>query len=293
MKSNKTIIWILILLVVGAGLYMVLQNKNAGILEPNPVIPTENPANPNNPAQTSDKIVVSNIKEGDSVDATNGFTVTGKAVGGWYFEASAPVTIYSKDGKTLGGSYIQAQGDWMQAGFVDFKGEIPPFLTGGATEGYILFQNDNPSDDEGYRWSHKINVTFPTQETQTIKLYFGNSNINPNAADCAKVFAVTRVVPKTSSIGTLTLKELLKGTTNGEVALGYTSAFGNGAGYTLKTLTVSNSGVAIADFSYLPSGGSCLVGEARAQIETTLKQFPTVKSVKILLNGSEGEALQP
>nr|MBP6926249.1 GerMN domain-containing protein [Candidatus Paceibacterota bacterium] len=52
-------------------------------------------------------------------------------------------------------------------------------------------------------------------------------------------------------------------------------------------------GVATADFSFLPSGGSCLVGEARAQIEQTLKQFSTVKTVKILLNGSEAEALQP
>jgi hypothetical protein len=297
MNGNKNTILIIVVILLAIGAYFAFGNKESAPINNDgtnqPGNGTSNGTNngSNNDPDMSSMIVVT-TPAGDTVNASNGFTVGGKAVGGWFFEASAPVSVYSKDGKLLVATYMTAQGEWMTSNFVEFKGQIPPFLTNGATEGYIQFENDNPSDNEGSRYVYKKYVTFEPQETQKIKLYFGNTIKNPNAANCSLVYPVERTVPKTSSVGTLALRNLLMGTTAAEAALGYTSAFQSGSGQELKSLNIKN-GVATADFTYLPSGGSCLVGEARAQIEQTLKQFPTVTSVKILLNGSESEALQP
>lgn len=72
------------------------------------------------------------------------FLVTGKARGGWYFEASFPVVILDKDGKVLVSSPAQAQGDWMTTEFVPFTATmtIPVSYKGKAT---IILKKDNPS----------------------------------------------------------------------------------------------------------------------------------------------------
>lgn len=288
----KTLISIVIIILFGLIFYYVAGRVDIGGDE---VVSDQSPDTSvgENSGDLSNMIVVSSIKEGDTIDATNGFTVTGKAVGNWYFEATAPMYIYANDGTPLGGNYMRAQGEWMTESFVDFKGEIPPFLTHGAKKGYVLFENSNPSEDEGSRHILRINVQFPVQETQKIKIYLGNSIKNPNMENCSLVYAVSREVPKAASIATLAINTLLYGPVSNEADLAYTSAFGSGAyNGSLKSISIKN-GVATADFSRLPSGGSCLVAMARAQIEKTLEQFPTVFSVKITLNGSESEALQP
>lgn len=72
------------------------------------------------------------------------FTVTGKARGTWYFEASFPVKVLDKDGKVLAQGPAQAQSEWMTTDFVQFKIDIkvPQSYMGPAT---IVMQKDNPS----------------------------------------------------------------------------------------------------------------------------------------------------
>lgn len=287
MNSGKKTLYFLIALFIIAIVFILLKK------------PATAPDSDDNNTHNNDSqsmIDVTSPKEGETVDATNGFEIKGTANRAWYFEATAPYTVYSKDGTKLVQSYITAVvgdgEDWMTNETSSFSAQVMPFLTKGATEGYIIFENSNPSDDEGFRKSFRVNVKFSAQETQTIKVYFGNTEMNPNSIDCNKVFAVDRLVPKATSIGKLSIETLLLGPTQSETELGYVSAFGNQSGSNLKSLNIKN-GIASADFSYLPSGGSCLVGQARAQIEETLKQFSSVKTVKILLNGSEDEALQP
>jgi spore germination protein GerM len=83
--------------------------------------------------------------------------------------------------------------------------------------------------------------------------------------------------------------------------LGYTGDVNNGyfsainPGVVLNKLTIEN-GVAKADFNDLLNmnvAGSCRVAMIRAQITQTLKQFPTVKSVVISVNGATDTILQP
>jgi len=72
------------------------------------------------------------------------FSVTGKARGTWYFEASFPVEVLDKDGKRLVAIPAEAQGEWMTVNFVPFKADIkiPPSYTGPAT---LVLHKDNPS----------------------------------------------------------------------------------------------------------------------------------------------------
>ena len=80
-----------------------------------------------------------------------GFMVFGKARGNWYFEATFPITVLDKDGKTLAETFATAQGDpatgevnWMTEEFVNFKGEVkvPESYIGPAT---LILKKDNPS----------------------------------------------------------------------------------------------------------------------------------------------------
>ena len=63
----------------------------------------------------------------------------------------------------------------------------------------------------------------------------------------------------------------------------------------IQGLTIEN-GVAKVDFSEqleFQVGGSCRVAAIRAQITDTLKQFPTVDSVVISIDGRTEDVLQP
>lgn len=78
-------------------------------------------------------------------------TLTGQARGGWYFEASAPVSLVNWDGLIIAESHVEAQGNWMTAEFVPFKGTLTftsPYKEGDPDfmkRGTLIFQKDNPS----------------------------------------------------------------------------------------------------------------------------------------------------
>ncbi len=292
MNKGNTGIWTIVAAIVLVALvFMVIGRmgkQNTLIQDPvseNPTKPTGEPVVPD-----ESLISVTTPAPQATINPNIGISLSGSAKGNWFFEATAPVAVYDNANNKLAEKYISAHGDWMTTSFVTFSGTIDPFLTHGALAGYVLFSNSNPSDNEGTRHSIKVPVTFSPQEITKIKVYFGNSLNNPNTANCSLVYAVEREVPKTASVGKTALQYLFTGPTSTEKAAGYTTVVDSSI--TVKSLIIGG-GVAIADFDFLPSGGSCLVGQARAQITQTLMQFPTVKKVKILLNGSESEALQP
>lgn len=93
---------------------------------------------------TSDLVKISSPQSGDKV--TSPLTVSGEARGNWYFEASAPVRVYSSSGELIGQGHVEAQGDWMTTDFVPFKGTID-FTKPTTSSGAVEFINDNPSGD--------------------------------------------------------------------------------------------------------------------------------------------------
>ncbi len=128
---------------------------------------------------------------------------------------------------------------------------------------------------------------------QVLRVFFGNSNLNPGSIDCSAAFPVEREVVATVTPGRAALQELLSGPTDAEANGGYYTSLNGGAA--LKSLTIRD-GVARADFdSRLGEGvgGSCRVTAIRSQITKTLMQFPTVKEVVISVDGDSETALQP
>ena len=84
------------------------------------------------------------------------FSVTGKARGQWYFEASFPIYLLDKGGNVIATGIAQAQGEWMTEEFVSFKATIkaPDSYTGLAT---LVLKKDNPSGLP----EHDASISFP------------------------------------------------------------------------------------------------------------------------------------
>jgi hypothetical protein len=86
-------------------------------------------------------------------------TISGKARGNWFFEASLPIEIIDSTGKVLGQGPAQAQSNWMTADYVDFLAEIS-FNVPETEKGFILIKKDNPSGLPEYDASIAIPVFF-------------------------------------------------------------------------------------------------------------------------------------
>jgi len=132
----------------------------------------------------------------------------------------------------------------------------------------------------------------PKEEFMTVKVFFNNDRMDPEFS-CNKVFPVEREILKTQAVARAALTELLKGPTEAEKAQGFFTSINPGV--KIQELTIEN-GVARVDFDSqleFQVGGSCRVSAIRAEITQTLKQFPTVSSVIISIDGRTEDILQP
>lgn len=93
----------------------------------------------------ADLIVVENPSTNAPVGSP--LTITGKARGYWYFEASFPIVVVDWDGRIIGEGYATAQDDWMTEEFVPFEGTIEFDLPEDTPykRGAIIFQKSNAS----------------------------------------------------------------------------------------------------------------------------------------------------
>jgi len=124
------------------------------------------------------------------------------------------------------------------------------------------------------------------KESATIKVFYNNSNFNPNSIDCSQVYPLERtimVLPETGDLAQVALQELVKGPTNEEKSLGYISWFSDKTRDIIKNVKTENE-IAYVNLSdireLIPSASaSCGSTEFIAEIENTLKQFPNIKKV--------------
>jgi hypothetical protein len=129
----------------------------------------------------------------------------------------------------------------------------------------------------------------PTNTGQKISVYFGNIVSDPGFLDCRVNYPVSRSVPQTQAVARTSLEQLLQGPTTAEYNAGYRTFLGTGI--TINSLTITN-GVAHVDFSTLTGpGGTCGTSGMVSQITNTLKQFPTVTSVKMTVNGQDASII--
>lgn len=136
-----------------------------------------------------------------------------------------------------------------------------------------------------------------SDEKLSVKLYFGDREVIVES-DCGATKAVTRTIPKTSSVADATLRLLFQGTTPQEEALGYSANFDwdtDGMGEPLEPLLSYYRGVTVVNgmatvkftggaMAYL-NNTACMQAAVKAPIFDTLMQFPSVKNVQFSVDG--------
>lgn len=86
-------------------------------------------------------------------------TVTGRARGPWYFEASFPIELRDSSNAVIATTVAQAQADWMTTNWVPFTATLsyPPQTVGSV--GSLILKRDNPSGEP----ANDMSLTIPVQ----------------------------------------------------------------------------------------------------------------------------------
>lgn len=108
-------------------------------------------------AQKADLIQVDNLPNGARIKSP--LTVTGKARGTWFFEATFPVQLRDGNGKKIVETYAQAEGEWMTTEFVSWKTTLT-YPTPSTPTGTVVFLKDNPSGERAFDDQLAIPVRF-------------------------------------------------------------------------------------------------------------------------------------
>lgn len=247
---------------------------------PTPTVPLSGPE-----IQTSSKnITVTSPRPYEEVGLP--LKIEGKAR---VFENMVSFRLKDNAGKMLVQDNVYANApDTGQFGLFSKEINYPkPSAKEGILEIYQASAKDGSDTDKV-----SIPIIFKNVESLTVKVFLAHGEKGSNA-DCSKVFPVNRIIPKTTAVGRVVLQELIKGLTDQERTDGYSTTIN--AGTKIQNLTIKDK-VATVDFSedlQKNVGGSCMVGLIRAQIVETLKQFETVDSVVISINGRTEDILQP
>ncbi len=218
--------------------------------------------------------------------------IKGQARGSWYFEASFPIEIQDSNKLTIATGIAQAKADWMTNDFVPFEASVD-FERPVTKNGYLILKKDNPSGDPDKDDQLILPISF-NQDSMTVQVFFTTSQTaGQNDFDCKYLESVTKKVPKSAGVARAALVALLAGPNTEDKSKGFDTAINPDV--KINSLSIDD-GVAKVDFNeqlQYQVGGSCRVSTIREQIEKTLKQFPTVKSVVISVNGDVEQALQP
>ena len=114
------------------------------------------------PATLDDVITVETPLPNTTVITKNpaSLTVSGKARGTWFFEATAPIELTNASGRVIASGHITAQGDWMTTEYIPFSGTLSFPTQPNNSTGTLILKNDNPSDDPTTQKELHIPVTF-------------------------------------------------------------------------------------------------------------------------------------
>lgn len=72
-------------------------------------------------------------------------TITGRARGNWFFEASFPLVLTDWDGRIIAQGHATADGDWMTTDYVRFHGTLEFEKPSTGVRGTLILRKDNPS----------------------------------------------------------------------------------------------------------------------------------------------------
>lgn len=103
---------------------------------------TNSPSGAGTTPRNDDLIVVTRPLNNALV--TSPLTVSGRARGTWYFEASFPVRLLDADGNEIAITAAQAQSSWMTPSYVNFTARLT-FTRPATDTGTLILEKNNPS----------------------------------------------------------------------------------------------------------------------------------------------------
>jgi len=154
----KWLLGIVTLLIIVAAVLVVAIPAKAPTATP----PVTEQSDSTNKAQIEDLIIVDSPLHGAAISSP--LTITGRARGNFFFEASFPVLLADWDGKIIAQGHATAQGDWMTENFVPFKATLtdstPMSGDPSKNRGTLILKNDNPSGDPAHDRVLEVPVVF-------------------------------------------------------------------------------------------------------------------------------------
>lgn len=202
------------------------------------------------------------------------------------FENTINYRLLDQDGSVLaeGHAMTNAADSGLMGDYAITTSYALPKSTTGTAEVFDYSAKDGSVVDLA-----RVPVVFPQTTTMEVKEYWTTAD---SATDCSVVASSVHRVPKSVATAHAAIAELLRGPDATDASKGFGTSIPSSV--TLKSITI-DSGVAKVEFSQsIESGGSCRMASIRVQIESTLKQFPTVTSVVITSEGrTPAESLQP
>ena len=214
--------------------------------------------------------------------------IEGEARGGWFFEASFPITLRLEDGSVVAEHYATAAGEWMTEDFVPFSAKVL-FSHPSKGSGWLILHRSNPSGFPEREGEVRIPVRFSDAETMEVSVHFGRHDAN----DCKETVALPRVITRTEAPMRAALEHLLAGPTPDEREQEYFSPIPSGVTIQGLSLVGKTVEVDLSEQLEAGAGGSCRAQAIRSQIENTLLQFSAVDSVVISVDGRVDDILQP
>ena len=142
------------------------------------------------------------------------------------------------------------------------------------------------------QWTAPVRAEAPAPDSvespaapAVIRLFFGHRLNDPGQLDCEQVHPVIRQLAPPAPLPRAALELLLAGPTSEERRRGFFTALDSRLKINYFSIV---EGVARLELDEAPAGGSgaCLASARRAQISATLKQFPGVARVDIIVKKS-------
>jgi hypothetical protein len=230
----------------------------------------------------NDLIRVSFPKAGEHVGGR--INVTGIARGTWYFEGEFPIELVDSSGKKIAGASALAQGEWMREEFVPFSASLE-YRTDNEQPAKIILRRNNPSDLREQDAQMEIPIILDPEMTSA-KIFFSNFHRDNSISICKEVFPAGRPVHETMAFSHQAVEELLKGPSETEKSLGYSTAIP--AGVKIQSFD-SSSKIARIDLSkellQLEVDTVCSRIHIQTQLEETIKNSSGAKEVVITVDG--------
>lgn len=222
----------------------------------------------------------------NGTDLSNPFTFYGTSTA---FENNINWRLEDTNGVQISSGYanvnspdIGEPGPFSVTAFFDI---IPATKTG------KLYVFETSARDGSEIHKAEAEVTFPEQ-TQTVKIYFGNSEKTPEGQECESVYPVERMVVSGNSTA-IAIHEVLKGPSLLEEKANYYTSLP--ANIPDPEIIINEDSIRL-DFSNALEyqvAGSCRVNHIYTQLTQTAKNATNTENIVISIDGRIDDILQP